>query len=135
MRSITEDGVFEKLHEFVVDFCRARGIESGAFAAVDLTSPDAISRPRYKLVNRDSPLKLNRPGKQDGNSFGIVFMKLMMVVAHLCDTGGETNIRGEVPWQGGTISADRSHGYAYTGGTQEEDKDACHAVEAYHRTL
>lgn len=129
-----ENGVFEKLASFVADECAKRGIQ-GTFVAVDLRTPESASNIRWALIGMDSPLKLNRPGKQDSNSLITGLQKIGMVIAHRRNTGGETSIRGEVPWEGGHISGLGHFGYAFTGAEQEVDAELMRMVESYHFSL
>ena len=134
MKGLNESGTFEKLTVFVAEECARRGIQ-GTFVAVDLRTTESASNIRWALVGMDSPLKLNRPGKQDANSLITGLQKIGMVIAHRRNTGGETNIRGEVPWMGGHISQLGSFGYAFTGAEQEVDDELMRMVESYHLSL
>lgn len=134
MKGLNEDGTFERLADFVREECTSRGIQ-GTFVAVDLRTPESVSNIRWALINMDSPLKLNRPGRQDSNSLITGLQKIGMVIAHRRNTGGETDIRGEVPWQGGRISQLGHFGYAFTGAEQEVDDEIMRMVESHHHSL
>ena len=129
-----DDDTFERIAARIVEECGRRGIQ-GTFAMVELSTPYSRSTIRWQLVLMESVLRLNRPSKQDSNSLAIVLAKLAMVIAHMENTGGETNIRGEVPWKGGRISADRKFGYAFSGGTQEEDDELMQFAGLFHASL
>jgi hypothetical protein len=129
-----EDDVFFRVGARIVEECGRRGIQ-GTFAMVDLVTAYTRSQIRWMMVGTISPLKLNRPGKEDSNSLAIVLTKLAMVIAHQCHTGVEAPLKGEVPWKGGRISEDREFGYAFSGGTADEDDELMQLAEEFHKSL
>ena len=131
---------FEQIAQRVIEHCLSRDIQ-GVFAMVDLTSPDSSNVIYWTPVMMHGVLKLNRPeGKQDTNSLGMALSKIAGVIAHRKNTGGDEStveagqarIRGEVPYLGGRISKDLTTGYAFSGGTQEEDDELMQDAEEYH---
>lgn len=125
------DEAFDHIARWVAQECRQRGF-IGVFAMSQLDS-DVIL---WTAVSETGVLKLNRPdGKQDSNSLANCLIKIAMVIAHRRHTGGETNIKGEVPWPGGRISEDGQFAYAFSGATSEEDDQLMQEAELIHKSL
>lgn len=109
---------------------RAKKLNVGGFMIVsDFMTGVAM----FALVNRVTPLRIDVPGKKDANFAAVAGAKFGMVFTYRHDTGGETNLMGEVPFQGGHVSTDGECGYIFSGAAQEVDLALMILAEAVHR--
>lgn len=126
MKRLTED-VFDSVREAVEEEAKKR-YEGGFFIMADILTGMAM----FSLINKETPLRLNIPGKDDLNFAAIAGAKFGKVFAHREHSGGETTIKGELHYMGGRISRDGEFIYAFSGAPQEIDDALMVVAEKAH---
>ena len=119
--------LFDHIKAAVKDDAAKKNV-SGTFAVCDRMTGVMM----HAFIRTDKPIFSDKDGTY--NTVAIAFAKLGMVLTYLKDSGGETNIAGEVPWMGGHISHDAEFAYGFSGPTQEIDIQLMLTAEAAHIT-
>ncbi|MBI4158355.1 MAG: hypothetical protein HY505_01925 [Candidatus Yanofskybacteria bacterium] len=128
---LLDEATFTLISEEVVKECREKDVD-GVFAMMSANTADWGLY--WRLVRRVGPIDQASDGNRY-NLMAIAFSKLSFVMAHHRNSGGETNIIGELPYAGGRLSEDREVIYAFSGAAEEVDDEICKAAEEFHKML
>jgi hypothetical protein len=128
---ILDEATFTLISEKVLEECQERNVD-GVFAMMSANTHDWVAY--WRLIRRVGPIDQASDGNRY-NLMAIAFSKLSFVMAHHRNSGGQTNVIGELPYIGGRQSEDKEVIYAFSGAAEEVDDEICKVAEEFHKTL
>ena len=128
---ILDGATFTLISEEVLKECQKRNVD-GVFAMMSANTHDWGVY--YRLIRRVGPIDQASDGNRY-NLMAIAFSKLSFVMAHHRNSGGQTEIIGELSYMGGRVSEDREIIYAFSGAAEEVDDEICKVAEEFHKIL